>query len=127
MQYYGEWRSFRIVRIQALDGEMESSTSPTKRSGLDKDRDIVSKLSELVIDGSFVNQQHISESMETTDLADSGLSEEVSVFKVTSRSRIKVVKQSVDKEIPQSKVMSTIGHDLFSCYLRVKPDLWCLL
>ena len=104
MHYYGEWRSFHVDCIQPLeDGGAQaepSSSSPTKRSDLNQDCDIIRKLSELELD-SPTAERHVS-----GESVDSGVSEEVPIFKITARSKLKVIEHSVDDKYSKNKVMT---------------------
>lgn len=103
VQYYGEWRSFRVDRIQPLvDGDTQlepSSSSPMKHSDVDRDRDVICKLSELELDSPAIEQR------ESRENVDSGVSEDVSIFKITARSKLKVIEHSVDSKCSKSKVI----------------------
>ena len=105
MHYFGEWRSFRVDRIQPLVGDAQaepSSSSPTKRSDLNGERDVIRKLSELELESPTV-EQHVS-----GETADSGPSDEVPIFKITARSKLKVVEHSVDDKDPKNRVVMIV-------------------
>lgn len=100
VQYYGEWRTFRVIQMYPLDAELDSSSSPIKHpphSHLDQGPpDITHKLSELALNDSSMEEH--GQSRENADMADSSLSlEEIPILKITARSRILVVDPSKTK------------------------------
>ena len=101
VQYYGEWRTFRIIQMHSLDvnNELNSSSSPVKHSShprphLDQEPpDVVHKLSELALDDSSLEEQ--GHTRENADTADCTLSlEEIAVLKITARTRMVVIDPS---------------------------------
>ena len=96
VQYYGEWRTFRVVQMHPLDNELDLSLSPVKHPPhLDQEPpDIVCKFSELELDDSSMEEEH-RQSGENANSSDSRLSlEEVPILKITTRSRMVVVDPS---------------------------------
>jgi hypothetical protein len=103
VQYYGEWRTFRVVQMHLLKNtELDPSSSPVKpHPHLDHrpPDDITRKLSELVLDDDSSMQEHRLLG-ENADMADSTLSlEEILVLKITTRSRMVVVDPSTTNRI----------------------------
>ena len=101
VQYYGEWRTFRITRMLPLDtAEIDPSSSPVKPHTPHTDQrlpDVTHKLSELALDDSTMEEDN-GLSRENTDVADSPLLlEEIPILKITARSRILVVDTSRTK------------------------------
>ena len=94
VQYYGEWRSFRVVRIQSLGGETGvSTTSPVKLVSRDSDQDVVRQLSELVLDSPSTATERNADSARSSP-SSSG----VPMFKVTAKSRMVVSDPAVEKK-----------------------------
>ena len=97
VQYYGEWRTFRIIQLYPLDAELDSSSSPVKHPlHSHPDQDITHKLSEMALDDSSMEEH--GQSRENADTADSSVPlEEIPTLKVTARSRILVADSSKTK------------------------------
>ena len=109
VQYYGEWRAFRVVQIHPLKNSDEPdplSSAPVKPHPHHLDQhpdDVMHKLSELALDNDSSMQEH-GLSRENADTADSTLSlEETPVLKITTKSRIVVVDPFATNRI-QNKV-----------------------
>ncbi len=124
VQYYGEWRTFRIVRMHSLNNELDSSSSPVKYPPhlphLDQDPpDIIHKLSKLALDDSSMEEQ--GQSRENADSSDSypGL-EKIPVLKITARSRMIVGDPSKTK--PSDKGVSNVTYKVY----RARPFLIAL-
>ena len=101
VQYYGEWRTFRITWMLPLDtAELDPSSSPIKPHTPHTDQrlpDVTHKLSELALDDSTMEEDN-GPSRENADVADSPLLlEEIPILKITARSRILVVDTSRTK------------------------------
>lgn len=101
VQYYGDWRSFRIVRINSLDDETGSSSPlPVKRVNPDQDEAVVQQLSELALDSPTTMKKKEEEEQqrqwagEGAEFADFGLPDEVPILKITARSKMTVVDPS---------------------------------
>ena len=107
VQYYGEWRTFRVVQIHPIKNSDELdplSSSPVKPRPHQLDHhDVINKLSELALDNDSSMQEH-GPSRENAEVADSTLSlEETPILKITAKSRIVVVDPSATNHI-QNKV-----------------------
>ena len=104
VQYYGDWRSFRIVRINSLDDETGlSSPLPVKQVNLDQDEAVVQQLSELALDSPTTmkkeeeeeeEEQQRQRAGEGAEFADFGPPDEVPILKITARSKMTVVDPS---------------------------------
>ena len=101
VQYYGDWRSFRIVRINSLDDETGSSSPlPVKRVNPDQDEAVVQQLSELALDSPTTmkkkeeEEQQRQRAGEGAEFADFGPPDEVPILKITARSKMTVVDPS---------------------------------
>lgn len=99
VQYYGEWRTFRIVQIQSLDGELElSSSSPVKSA--DGGNDVVQRLSELVLENSMEERDESGRDSASLPWPLG----EVPVLKVTARSRMVITSPSMDNKLSKPEV-----------------------
>ena len=114
VQYYGEWRTFRVIQIHPLKNSDEVdplSSSPIKPRPHQLDQcppdDVINKLSELALDNDSSMQEH-GPSRENAEVADSTLSlEEIPVLKITAKSRIVVIDPSTTNHI-QNQVQKRV-------------------
>ena len=115
VQYYGEWRTFRIVKMQSLDSASDSSSSSPLKHPPHSDQeppDVVHKLSELALDdGPSLAEEHAEQLSQNADVADSRLlsDEDIPVLKITARTKTIVVDASKTTKPSMPEVSDETG------------------